>query len=112
MTPQNTKFMQWNKRGESPGIWTIIFILLIFSPFFILFPFVFLQISYIDDVIELKDDACKKLSFKEYVSGEVSMCRDRKGNLHYIEMDCGEYIFKPKRCFAKEISVGGVRVVE
>lgn len=56
-------------------------------------------------------DACKDLGYsKSKFLFNIDACEDINNSLHYVKMQCDGLIWK--NCVAKEISVGGVRVVK
>ena len=60
-------------------------------------------------ISDQEDKACKKLGFEEYkFNVGMKYCRDKSGNLHYVEHECDFFMTD---CQAKLISVGNVRTI-
>lgn len=54
--------------------------------------------------------ACKDIGFVKYsYTRDFEFCEDKEYNLHYVKVNCNNDW--NNICIAKEISVGGVRVV-
>jgi len=81
-------------------------VILVFVILFWLFAFG-IAFAVLDDYA--KGKACREKGFEKYIGGKgIPMCKDHYGNFHYIRFDCNGFI--RRKCTAKSISVGDVRV--